>query len=325
MSLVELSSLFWLALTFQWEFNFSVPLCAELDAMVRKLTSLICFDIFQSKWYRNALIGVPKIVFAIKAFRYHFDWKMSKQIRHHVEAFDATLHRLCTVLQMSAKLFAIELVHFTISCSNSTWATRPFIIWLNYSCLGCSVSWRKTKPSIIWPCHSFISYAILQPIIRPAFYLLTYLISLYFWWWRPPIGVIPCRISAALDIKACRIPAALDVKTSRISAALDVKASSISAALDVKACRISAVLDAKACRISALYSSWYQRTLGPSSFAEFLQHLTSYLAEFLQHWDATPCRISAALDVKPCRISALYSSWYHVKWKWKKPRKHIMG
>ena len=61
-------------------------------------------------------------------------------IRHYAEPFDATLHRLCTVLQMSAKLFAIELVHFTISCSNSTWATRPFIIWLNYSCLGCSVS-----------------------------------------------------------------------------------------------------------------------------------------------------------------------------------------
>ena len=33
----------------------------------------ISFDIFQSKWYRNALIGVPKIVFAVKAFRYHFD------------------------------------------------------------------------------------------------------------------------------------------------------------------------------------------------------------------------------------------------------------
>ena len=40
----------------------------------------ISFDIFQSKWYRNALIGVPKIVFAVKAFRHHFDWKMSKQI-----------------------------------------------------------------------------------------------------------------------------------------------------------------------------------------------------------------------------------------------------
>ena len=75
-----------------------------------------------------------------------------------------------------------------ISCSNSTWATGPFIIYqLNSSCLGCSVSWRKTKPSIIWPCHSFISYSILQLILKPALYLLIYLTSLYFWWWRPPI------------------------------------------------------------------------------------------------------------------------------------------
>ena len=102
--------------------------------------------------------------------------------RPYPEPFDATQHRLCTVLQMSAKLFAIELVHSTISFSNSTWATTPFIIWLNYPCLGCSVSRRKTKPSIIWPCHSFISYAMLQPILRPAFYLLIYLTSLYFWW-----------------------------------------------------------------------------------------------------------------------------------------------
>ena len=41
-------------------------------------------------------------------------------IRHDAELFDATLHRLCTVLQMGAKLFAIELFHFRISCSNST-------------------------------------------------------------------------------------------------------------------------------------------------------------------------------------------------------------
>ena len=105
--------------------------------------------------------------------------------RRYPEPCDATQHRLCTVLQMSAKLFAIELVHFTISCSNSTWATRPFIIWLNYPCLGCSVSRRKTKPFIIWPCHSFIYYSILQLIFRPALYLLVYLTSLYFWWWRP--------------------------------------------------------------------------------------------------------------------------------------------
>ena len=107
--------------------------------------------------------------------------------RRYPEPFDATQHRLCTVLQMSPKLFAIELVHFTISCSNSTSATRPFIIWLNYPCLGCSVSRRNTKPSIIWSCHSFISYSILELTFRPALYLLIYLTSLYLWWWRPPI------------------------------------------------------------------------------------------------------------------------------------------
>ena len=100
--------------------------------------------------------------------------------RRYPEPFNATLHRLSTVLQMSAKLFVIELVHFTISWSNSTWATRPFLIWLNYSCLGCSVSRRKTRLSIIWPCHSFISYAILQLILIPSLYLLIYLTSLYF-------------------------------------------------------------------------------------------------------------------------------------------------
>ena len=102
--------------------------------------------------------------------------------RRYLEPFNATLHRLSTVLQMSAKLFVIEQVHFTISCSNSTWATRPFLIWLNYSCLGCSVSRRKTRLSIIWPCHSFIRYAILQLILTPSLYLLIYLTSLYFWW-----------------------------------------------------------------------------------------------------------------------------------------------
>ena len=96
---------------------------------------------------------------------------------NYPEPFDTTLHHLFTVLQMSAKLFAIELVHFTISSSNSTWATRPFIIWLNYSCLGYSVSWRKTKLSIIWPCHSFISYSILQLILKPALFSLIYLLT----------------------------------------------------------------------------------------------------------------------------------------------------
>ena len=48
--------------------------------------------------------------------------------RHYPEPFPATLHRLCTILQMNTKLFVIKLVNFMISCSNTTWATRPFII-----------------------------------------------------------------------------------------------------------------------------------------------------------------------------------------------------
>ena len=48
--------------------------------------------------------------------------------RHYPEPLPATLHRLCTILQMNTKLFVIKLVNFMISCSNSTWATRPFII-----------------------------------------------------------------------------------------------------------------------------------------------------------------------------------------------------
>ena len=72
MSIVQLYFFFFfgVTLTFQWEFNFKDSLniagvgekldfVCTLDAMVRKLISLICFDIFQSKWYRNALIGVP--------------------------------------------------------------------------------------------------------------------------------------------------------------------------------------------------------------------------------------------------------------------------
>ena len=126
--------------------------------------------------------------------------------RRYPDPFDATQHRLCAVLQRSAKLFAIELVHLTISCSNSTWATGPFIIWLNYPCLGCSASRRKTKPSIIWPCHSFISYSILQLIFRPALYLLIYLTSLYFWWWRPPIHLVYLRpFSAAGHLATAKL------------------------------------------------------------------------------------------------------------------------
>ena len=70
MSIVELSFLLWLTLIFQWGFNCKGSLniagvrekldfvCA-LDAMIRKLISMMCFDIFQSKWYRNTLICEP--------------------------------------------------------------------------------------------------------------------------------------------------------------------------------------------------------------------------------------------------------------------------
>ena len=47
-------------------------------------------------------------------------FRVHRTIWHYAELFHATLHRLCAILQMNAKLFAIELLHFTISCSNST-------------------------------------------------------------------------------------------------------------------------------------------------------------------------------------------------------------
>ena len=63
--------------------------------------------------------------------------------RYTVCAYAVLLDNLCHLTQRNTvcvlyyrgvKLFAIEPVHFTISCSNSTWTTRPFIIWLNHPC-----------------------------------------------------------------------------------------------------------------------------------------------------------------------------------------------
>ena len=85
----------------------------------------------------------------------------------------------------NAKQFNVQIERLMFIIYHSS-----FIIWLDCSCLGCSVSWRKTKPSMIWPCHSFISYSILQLILKPALYLLIYLTYLYFWWWRLPIEVM---------------------------------------------------------------------------------------------------------------------------------------
>ena len=83
----------------------------------------------------------------------------------------------CKAIRPDATLFVSTLYHSTLSWAILRNAT-PFVCTL----------WRKTRLSIIWPCHSFISYAILQLILTPSLYLLIYLTSLYFWWWRPPIS-----------------------------------------------------------------------------------------------------------------------------------------
>ena len=56
----------------------------------------------------------------------------------------------------------------------------PADLWSICSLYFWWFSWRKTKPSIIWPYHSFISYAILQLILRPALHLLIYFKILVF-------------------------------------------------------------------------------------------------------------------------------------------------
>ena len=56
----------------------------------------------------------------------------------------------------------------------------PADLWSICSLYFWWFSWRKTKPSIIWLYHSFISYAILQLILRPALHLLIYFKILVF-------------------------------------------------------------------------------------------------------------------------------------------------
>ena len=55
-------------------------------SMLKRIVELasitnISFDIFLSKWHRNAFIANTIFGTPINAFRYHFDWKMSKQIK----------------------------------------------------------------------------------------------------------------------------------------------------------------------------------------------------------------------------------------------------
>ena len=72
------STALWTLQEYVRNWSLCVPLRAELNAIVRKLIPLICFDIFQSN--RNALIANTFFGTPIKAFRYHFDLKMSKLI-----------------------------------------------------------------------------------------------------------------------------------------------------------------------------------------------------------------------------------------------------
>ena len=72
-------------------------------------------------------------------------------------------------------LWNIRTLYLNIKLLSITWNVS--MLWRIVE-LASGVTWR--------PCHSFISYAILQLILKPSLYLLIYLTSLYFWWWRPP-------------------------------------------------------------------------------------------------------------------------------------------
>ena len=64
--------------------TFGTPIKAfryHFDWKMSKLIFLICFDIFESKWHRNALIANTIFGTPINALWYHFDWKMSKQTK----------------------------------------------------------------------------------------------------------------------------------------------------------------------------------------------------------------------------------------------------
>ena len=213
------SSLFflWLTLTFQWEFNFNGSLniggvreklnivCA-LDAMVRKLISLICFDIFQSKWYRNALIGVPDDKSNSKKKRslwqtpyvwLTLSWTTTNKCNIGREKKKGETYRIGSALRQG-EVKTLQHSDYTMwwFCGSLRIRWRhvpqqiavPFAVCIFGGFVFCSVSRRKTKPSIIRPCHSFISYSILLLILKPALYLLIYLTSLYFRWWGPPMG-----------------------------------------------------------------------------------------------------------------------------------------
>ena len=82
-------------------------------------------------------------------------------------------HKWCSV--RSNSFAEHQTLYLNIKLLSITWNIS--MLW-RIDELANGVTWR--------PCHSFISYAILQLILKPSLYLLIYLTSLYCWWWRPP-------------------------------------------------------------------------------------------------------------------------------------------
>ena len=172
MSLVELSSLFWLALTFQWEFKFSGSF--NITGVGEKLDFVCAFvcrvgrhgkktDILGLFWHFSIeviseCIGVPKIVFAIKAFRCHFDWKMSKQIKNiSFDIFQSKWYRNA-LIGVPKVVFAVK-APTRANCHKPTlrWAilrnATLFVCTLYHSTLPWAISSKLDR--LVWAlCYS---------------------------------------------------------------------------------------------------------------------------------------------------------------------------
>ena len=169
MSFVELFSLFWLALPFQWEFNFNGSfyitgvrekldfVCAFVCRVGRHGKKTDILDLFWyfsiSKWYRNALIANTTFGTPIKAFRYHFDWKVSKLIfLICCDIFQSKWYRNALIANTlfgkpinacNAKQFNIELERLMF-CKTIRRNATPFVCTLYNSTLPWAISSNAT-------------------------------------------------------------------------------------------------------------------------------------------------------------------------------------
>ena len=154
----------WLTLTFPWEFNFNDSfwtleeyvrcwiLCA-LGAMVRKLISLICSDICQSKWYRNALIGVP-------------DDKTNSEKRLLRQTLHVRLKNVKTDQGYHAK---------------SNFSRIPAIFKEPLQLNSPKAKWRLFNTATI-RCDGFATVFTFDDVMPPADHYS--ICDLYFWWFR---------------------------------------------------------------------------------------------------------------------------------------------